>query len=330
VTFYKHGNYRESAVDLCKQIWSWPVVGVIVPLVLGGGIAFMTSSHPWLADVFYLAGGILFIVKFLTWEDARQLDAAKRRNSYGLAIGLTLIVLCAAIWGNHRLNAPGQDAPRVVQSASGERPSETTVEKTPKAGATVRSEIAKDEKQQKQPTQGAEPSIPSSKSKPKSKGRAKQPSETVTGAVDIRQQSSGPNSPNIAQVGNNNQTIINPQAPEKNWVITDDICRKLLAAIRSTGSIKVSVGAFISDPDGANVVSQLDRCLPLVPGWNVTGAVLPPVPEAVTVATSSENEPIARTLRDGLQGIGFDANLRIIPSAPDIEVWIGKHAFKQQ
>ncbi len=89
----------KARVYLWKQIWSWPVVGVVVPLALAGGIAFMTSSHAWLADVFYLAGGILFIVKFLTWEDARQLDSLKRRNSYGLAIGLTLIVLCAAIWG---------------------------------------------------------------------------------------------------------------------------------------------------------------------------------------------------------------------------------------
>src|ERR1700694_1792186 len=141
----------KARVELWKQIWSWPVVGVVVPLVLGGGIAFMTSSHPWLADGFYLAGGILFIVKFLTWEDARQLDTVKRRNSYGLAIGLTLIVLCAAIWGNHRLNAPRQDVPRVVQPPSVEHPPETTVENTPKAGA------------KKQPAQGAEPSTPSSK-----------------------------------------------------------------------------------------------------------------------------------------------------------------------
>src|SRR5580704_14318204 len=311
----------KTRVDLWKQIWSWPVVGVVVPLVLGGGIAFTTSSHPWLADVFYLAGGILFIVKFLTWEDARQLDAVKRRNSYGLAIGLTLIVLCVAIWGNHRLNVSGQDASRVVQSPSVGHSPETTDKNTPKVGAEVKSEIAKDEKQ---PAQGTKASIPPSKSK----GQTKQPKETVSSPIDIRQQSSGPNSPNIAQVGNNNQAIINPEPPEKNWVITEDICKKLLAPIRSTGSIKVSVGAFISDPDGANVVSQLNRCLPLGPGWSVTGAVLPPVPEAVTVVSSAENESIARTLQDGLKSVGFDANLRTIPNSPDIEIWIGKRALK--
>ena len=53
-------------------------------------------------------------------------------------------------------------------------------------------------------------------------------------------------------------------------------------------------------------------------------------PEAVTVTTSAENESIARTLRDGLQSIGFDASLKVVPNATDIEVWIGRHAFKQQ
>jgi len=250
-------------VELWKQIWSWPVVGLVVSLLVGGGFAFMTSNHSALADFFFSASAILFVPKFLTWEDARQLDGLKRRNSYALAIGLTLIVLCVAIWGNHKLNSSRQDVPRVVQSPPIERPLEKKPEDTLKAGA-----------QQKQ---GAEPSIPSSKSNPKSKGQTKQSTETVTGPIDIRQQSSGANSPNVAQVGNNNQTIINPEPPEKNWVITEDICRKLLTPIRSTGSIQVSVGAFISDPDGANVVSQLRRCLPSVPGWTVTGAFLPPV-----------------------------------------------------
>jgi hypothetical protein len=171
--------------------------------------------------------------------------------------------------------------------------------------AKVKSETVKDERQQKQPAQGAEIPIQSSKSNAEPKGQAKRHTEAVTGPIDIRQQSSGPNSPNIAQVGNNNQATINPQPPERNWVITEDICKKLLRPIRSTGSIQVSIGAFVSDPDGANVVNQLARCLPSVPGWSVTMAVLPPVPEAVTVVTSAENESIARTLQDGLQSIGF-------------------------
>ena len=311
----------KTRVELWKQIWSWPVVGGILFLLLSSGVTFSTIDHSLLADLFYSASAVLFIMKFLTWEDARPLDKPKRNKSYGLAIGITLIVLCTIILGNHKLNASHQVAPGVIQSPSVKYSPETII---PNAGAT-----AKDENQQKHPAQGPKPSIPSSKSNQQSKGQAKRPTETATGPIEIRQESSGPNSPNIAQIGNNNQATINPQPPEKNWAITEDICRKLLTPIRSTGSIKVSVGAFISDPDGANVVNQLARCLPSVPGWTVTMAVLPPVPEAVTVVTSAENESIARTLQDGLQSIGFNTNLRIIPNASDVEVWIGKHAFKQ-
>jgi len=136
VTFYKHGNYRESAhVPLETNLELACRWCCCAALALAGGIAFMTSSHAWLADVFYLAGGILFIVKFLTWEDARQLDSLKRRNSYGLAIGLTLIVLCAAIWGDHRLNAPDQDVPRVAQSPSIQHSPERKPEDTSNTGA---------------------------------------------------------------------------------------------------------------------------------------------------------------------------------------------------
>jgi hypothetical protein len=120
----------KTRVELWKQIWSWPVVAVVVSLLIGGGLTFMTSNHPWLADVFYVAAGILFLAKFLTWEDARQLDRPKRNRSYGLAIGLTLAALCIAIWGDHRLSAP-----EVVQSPPVKYTPETTAENTPKAGA---------------------------------------------------------------------------------------------------------------------------------------------------------------------------------------------------
>src|SRR5580704_5899659 len=110
----------KTRVELWKQIWSWPVVAVVVSLLIGGGLTFMTSNHPWLADVFYLAGGILLITKFLTWEVARELDRPKRYKSYVLVIGLSLVVLCTAIWGDHRLSAPG-----VVQSPSVEHPPES-------------------------------------------------------------------------------------------------------------------------------------------------------------------------------------------------------------
>jgi hypothetical protein len=55
-------------------------VGWIVALALGGGISFMTSEHPWVADGFYAGGTLLFLIKFWTWEDARQQPRAPKQT----------------------------------------------------------------------------------------------------------------------------------------------------------------------------------------------------------------------------------------------------------
>src|SRR6266478_1626706 len=101
-------------VELWKKIWSWPVVGGVLFLLLSSGVTFSTTEHPFIADFFYSASAVLFIVKF--WEDARQLD--RPNKSYGFAFGITLIVLCAVILGNHRLSASRQTAPGPIQSPS--------------------------------------------------------------------------------------------------------------------------------------------------------------------------------------------------------------------
>lgn len=169
---------------------------------------------------------------------------------------------------------------------------------------------------------------------PTANGSSVQDSPPAPRHEPLRRRSSAPSISqtgrnNIAQVGNNNQATINPEPPERGWVITNEICARLLNPVRTSGNpIDVSIGAFISDPDGANVVSQLMRCIPNVPGWRVTAAVLPPVPEGVTVTTSAETEPIAASLRNGLQAVGFNAEVRIIPNATDIEVWIGRNALR--
>jgi len=54
------------------------------------------------------------------------------------------------------------------------------------------------------------------------------------------------------------------------------------------------------------------------------------MPEGVTVTTSAETEPIAESLNNGLQAIGFSVEVKVIPNSTDIEVWIGKNAFKRQ
>ena len=69
----------------------------------------MTSSlpyHVWIADVFFVAASGLFASKFLTWEDARQQEARKKRAISALVVVCTLVVLAISVGGNHYLNRP--------------------------------------------------------------------------------------------------------------------------------------------------------------------------------------------------------------------------------
>jgi len=89
---------------VAQQLWGWVVVGAIVLFVLGGGLTFMTTDHPWIADAFYVSSAVLFVIKFLTWEDARQQDKQRRRRTFLIAVASTVLVLGGAIAGNHYLN----------------------------------------------------------------------------------------------------------------------------------------------------------------------------------------------------------------------------------
>lgn len=85
-----------------QQIWSWAVVGTIILFILATGIAFMTSGHPYVADLFFLVSGALFLSKFLTWELSK--GHKKRRFIQAIAVLITAIFVIGAIYGNHRLN----------------------------------------------------------------------------------------------------------------------------------------------------------------------------------------------------------------------------------
>lgn len=84
-----------------RFLWNWGVVGALLLFLLGCGVSFMTSGHAFVADGFYIASAVLFIFKFLTWEEAKS--APNKVIAYGLLI--TLLVLVVAIGGNHLMNA---------------------------------------------------------------------------------------------------------------------------------------------------------------------------------------------------------------------------------
>jgi hypothetical protein len=95
--------------SIVSKLWSWTVVGTVVVLLIGGGVNFTTSGHPWIADWFYAAGAALFLAKFLTWEEAKQQDAKKRRKFVLIGVVLTTVLVLGAAFGNHRINAGPTD-----------------------------------------------------------------------------------------------------------------------------------------------------------------------------------------------------------------------------
>ena len=76
------------------QLFSWPVVGVATAILLSFGGCFVTSPHPYIADSFCIAGILLLIVKFWTWEESKH-DTA-RKTGFLLAGG-TLILLAIGV-----------------------------------------------------------------------------------------------------------------------------------------------------------------------------------------------------------------------------------------
>jgi hypothetical protein len=87
-----------------QMIWSWLVIGGVVFFLLTDGVAFMTTGHPTLASIFYLLGAVLFLVKFLTWEETKRASGDKRTFVSLLAIVGTVVLTAAALWGTVKLN----------------------------------------------------------------------------------------------------------------------------------------------------------------------------------------------------------------------------------
>ncbi len=127
------------------QIWSWVVVGAVVVLGLGTGVAFTTSGHPWIADACYVFSAALFVARFFTWEDIRQQELTRRRRANSLAAGAATIILALIIAGNHYLNPSAKSvAPNSASrtnNATQETPKSEIVSKQPPTPAPGKANI---------------------------------------------------------------------------------------------------------------------------------------------------------------------------------------------
>ena len=124
-----------SPPDIWNKLWSWAVVGSVLGLLLGLWVSFMTSAHPWLGDVFLVTSAVLFLTKFLTWEEARQQTHSVRHRISLLAILITAMVSIASILGSHYLNHSKEntepktdDKPRQVRQPNDNKNSSENIE----------------------------------------------------------------------------------------------------------------------------------------------------------------------------------------------------------
>ena len=105
-------NYARVRIrDMWAKVWSWPVIGALVLFLLGGGIAFMTSSHPYVADAFFLVGTVFFLVRFWTWEEAK--NGGDGKKIIAIVCVLATLILSGSIYWNHHINwSPQGPTPR--------------------------------------------------------------------------------------------------------------------------------------------------------------------------------------------------------------------------
>jgi hypothetical protein len=97
-----HISPDQATLSLEQKIWSWPVLGVAVPLLWAIGAVLM--SAPLIApDIFFVAGAILLLVKFFTWPEFwRQTKRVKSRSS-AIVIAAAVLPTYALIEMNHRI-----------------------------------------------------------------------------------------------------------------------------------------------------------------------------------------------------------------------------------
>lgn len=98
---YPPGNF------LWTHLWSWAVVGTIAAFLGGTWIAFLTSSHPYIADVFCISAAALVTAKFWTWDIARR--ETKTRPT--LVIIVVFLTALAVAWDHQAGTRPTTISP---------------------------------------------------------------------------------------------------------------------------------------------------------------------------------------------------------------------------
>jgi len=101
----------------------------------------------------------------------------------------------------------------------------------------------------------------------------------------------------------------------------------MLEDLRGTSGT-LSLGAFISNNDGAHVAEELWQCLKKAPGWKVTRAVLPANAESVDIYAADKDDA-ERAIERVLVDAGFSlGHFFSTPGATEIDIVLGKQPLR--
>jgi hypothetical protein len=93
---------KEQPKPIRQYIWSWGVMAVVLSILLGAGYSFMTPDRVYVADAFFIAALVLFLLKFVSWEVTKKHE--RRVLVCGIAIVISMVLTSAIVCGNHYMN----------------------------------------------------------------------------------------------------------------------------------------------------------------------------------------------------------------------------------
>jgi len=116
-----------------EKLWSWPVVGIVTPIFLAGGIAAMYGDDYKLAIALYFVGIGLAAAKFLTWEENKAYSRRKKGWLWAATVIVAAVVFIACLYwirirGDDVRGLAKQTQPSTTQASKGSAEPEPTLE----------------------------------------------------------------------------------------------------------------------------------------------------------------------------------------------------------
>ncbi|MGC1416868.1 MAG: hypothetical protein WA817_16400 [Candidatus Acidiferrum sp.] len=91
---------EQHPTSIWEGIFSWPVIGAVVPLLAGIGIGQMLAPI-FVPDICFAVAALLVLIKFFSWPPFYQSPKNKIRAA-SIVVAITFIIVGPLIYWNHK------------------------------------------------------------------------------------------------------------------------------------------------------------------------------------------------------------------------------------